>query len=62
MHDVDTWTLNAWTLGVWTLRLWTLGAWKFFPFLVTSISFLLLFNVKFLNISNTLIMALLNVL
>ena len=56
--------LNAWTLDDWTLGPWTLGARKFFPFLVTSISFLLLVNVKFLIISSTLryIMVLLNVL
>ena len=61
------WILNDWTLGVldsgrletwtmddWALGLWTLGARKFFPFLVTSIYFLLLVNVEFLVISNTL--------
>ena len=61
------WILNDWTLGVldsgrletwtmddWALGLWTLGARKFFPFLVTSIYFLLLVNVEFLIISNTL--------
>ena len=46
--------LYAWTLDNWTLELWTLGARKFFPFLVTSISFLLLVNVEFLIISSTL--------
>ena len=46
--------LDAWTLDDWTLGPWTLGARKFFPFLVTSISFLLLVNVKFLIISSTL--------
>ena len=74
---LDDWTLGLWTLGLgtterlnsgllnaWTLDDWTLGARKFFPFLVTSISFLLLVNVKFLIISSTLryIMVLLNVL
>ena len=39
---------------VWMLGLWTLGARKLFKFLVTSISFLLLVNAEFLNISNTL--------
>ena len=38
----------------WTLGLWTLGPRKFFPFLVTSISFFLLFNAEFFNISNDL--------
>ena len=45
----ETWTMNDWALG-----LWALGAWKFLPFLVTSIYVLLLVNVEFLVISNTL--------
>ena len=36
--------LEARTLDDWKLGLWTLGARKFFPFLVSSLSFLL-FNV-----------------
>ena len=57
---LDAWTLDAWTLdtgvlGLWTVRLLTLTLWtlwprKLFPFLVTSISFLLLFNVEFLSL------------
>ena len=61
---LDLWTLDdsglielgrlyAWTLDNWTLELWTLGARKFFPFLVTSISFLLLVNVQPLIILST---------
>ena len=46
---LETWTTDDWTLG---LRI--LEARKFFPFLVTSIFFLLLVNVEFLIISNTL--------
>ena len=64
---LDDWTLGLWTTGPldfgrldsWTqddrtLGLWTIGARKFFPFLVTSISFSLLVNVEFLIISSTL--------
>ena len=54
---VDTWTLDDWTLGLWTPGLWTLGPRKFFPFLVTSISFFSLFNIEFLDISNALRLA-----
>ena len=48
---LDSGQLDAWTLDGWTLGLWTVGARKFFPFLVTSVSFLLLVNVEFLIIS-----------
>ena len=41
---LDSGLLDAWTLDNWTLGLWTYRARKFFPFLVTSISFLLLVN------------------
>ena len=51
---LDSGLLDTWALDGWTLGLWTLGARKFFPFLVTSVSFLLLVNVKFLIISGTL--------
>ena len=64
---LDNWTLGLWTAGRldsglldtctldgWTLELWTLGVKKFFPFLVTSVSFLLLVNVEFLIFSGTL--------
>ena len=51
---LDSGRLDAWTLDGWTLGLWTLGARKFFPFLGTFVSFLLLVNVKFLIIWGTL--------
>ena len=51
---LDSGLLGTWTLGGWTFGLWTLGVRKFFPFLVTSVSFLLLDNVEFLIISGTL--------
>ena len=51
---LDAWTLDDWTLGLWTLGLWTLGPKIFYQFLVTSISFLLLFTVELLSISNAL--------
>ena len=51
---LDSGQLGAWTLDGWTLGLWTLGARKLFPFLVTSVSILLLVNVEFLIISGTL--------
>ena len=51
---LDSGQLDAWTLDGWTLELWTLGVKKFFPFLVTSVSFLLLVNVEFLIFSGTL--------
>ena len=35
---------------------WTLELWELFPFLVTSIYFLLLVNVEFLIISNALLL------
>ena len=50
----NNWTLLAWNLDDWTLRLWTLGLGKFFPFFVKSVSFFLLFNVEFINVSNVL--------
>ena len=57
---LDAWTLDAWTLGLWTIGLWMLGPRNFFPFLVLSISFFLVFNEEFLNISKALrVMALL---
>ena len=46
---LETWTTDDWTLGRRTLE-----ARKLFPFLVTSIFFLLLVNVEFLIISNSL--------
>ena len=75
IHGQDAWTPDTWTLQDWTLGLWTLdsepldvghlysGPRKCFQFLVTSISFFLLFNfnVEFLSISNA-ITTLLNVL
>ena len=51
---LDSGLLDTWNLDGWTLRLWTIGARKFFPFLVTSVSILLLVNVEFLIISGTL--------
>ena len=51
---LDSGLLDTWTLDGWTLRLWTLGSREFFPFLVTSVSILLLVNVEFLIISGTL--------
>ena len=51
---LDVWNLDSWTQDDRTLGLWTIGARKFFPFLVTSISFSLLVNVEFLIISSTL--------
>ena len=51
---LDSERLETWTMDDWTLGLWTLGARKLFPFLVTFIYFLLLVNVEFLIISNTL--------
>ena len=51
---LDSGILNTWTLDGWTLGLWNLGARRFFPFLVTSISILLLVNVEFLIILGTL--------
>ena len=44
---LDLRRLDAWTLGDWTLILWALGSRNCFPFLRTSISFFLLFNVEF---------------
>ena len=49
---LDSGRLDAWTLDAWTLNGWTLGVRKFFSFLLISIFFLLLVNVKFLKISN----------
>ena len=62
---LGAWTLDDWTLPLWTLGLWTTGRFhsgsldsghldpgNSFHFLLTSISFFLLFNVEFLNISN----------
>ena len=59
MYGLDTWTLDAWMLGLWTLGiwmhgLWTLGPRKFYWFLVTFISLLLIFTVEFSSISNAL--------
>lgn len=61
MHGLDDWTLEAWMLGLGDLVAWTLDAWtldhgprKFYPFLVASISLLLLCTVDFLGISNAL--------
>ena len=51
---LDTCTLDAWIFGFWKPGLWTLGPRKFYPVLVTSASFLLLFTVEFLSISNAL--------
>ena len=51
---LDSGLLDTCTLDGWTLELCTLGVKKFFPFLVTSVSFLLLVNVEFLIISGTL--------
>ena len=51
---LDSELLDAWNLGGWTLALWILEARKFFPFLVTSVSILLLVNAEFLIISGTL--------
>ena len=49
---LDTWTLDAWTQNAWILDDWKLGPRKFFPFLVTSIYLLLLYNIEFLHILN----------
>ena len=51
---LDSELLYPWTLDDWTLGLWTLGTRKLFPFLVTSLSLLLLVNVEFLIISSIL--------
>ena len=51
---LDSGLLDAWTLDEWTLGFWNLGAMKFFPFLITSISPLLIVNTEFLMISSTL--------
>ena len=50
----DSGRLDSWILDNWTLGLWTLGARKFFPFLRTSISFLLLIDVEVLIFSKNL--------
>ena len=51
---LDSGRLGTWTTDEWALGSWTLGTRKFFLFLVTSIYFLLLVNVEFLIILNTL--------
>ena len=51
---LDSGRLETWTMDDWTLGLWTLVARKFFPYLVTSIYFLLLVNIEFVIFSNTL--------
>ena len=51
---LDSGLLDVWTLDDWTLGFWSLGAMKFFPFLITSISLLLIVNAEFLMISSTL--------
>ena len=51
---LDSGRLETWTMDDWALGLWALGARKFLPYLVSSINFLLLVNVEFLIISNTL--------
>ena len=53
-RTLDAWTLDDWTLGLWTPGLWTLAPRKFYQFLVTLISFLLLFTVELLSIPNAL--------
>ena len=49
---LGTCILDASTLNTWTVIDWTIEPGKLFPFSVICISFLLLFNVRFLNISN----------
>ena len=51
---LDSGRLETWTMDDWAVGLWALGTRKFLPFLVRSIYFLLLVNVEFLIISNTL--------
>lgn len=51
---LDALTLDGWMLGLWIRRFWTLGPRNFFPFLVTSNHFFLLFNAEFSNILNAL--------
>ena len=53
-RGLDSGRLETWTLDDSALGLCTLGGRKFFPFLVTSIYFLLLVNVEFLIILITL--------
>ena len=53
-RTLDAWTLDDWTLGLWTPGLWTLAPRQFYQFLVTLISFLLLFTVELLSIPNAL--------